>query len=331
MPAPSARIRALVTGAAGFVGGHLVRELLARGWVVRAAVRAPWKFAPDGVEQAIVPDVGPRTDWAAPLDGVEVVFHLAARAHAIAEAAADPVAEFERVNAAGTARLAACARIAGVRRIVAVSTIGVHGDVARVPALTESSPLAPASDYARSKLHGEQAVRAESGHGLEYAVVRPPLIYGACVPGNFRRLLRIVASGIPLPLGRVENSRSLAAVGNVVDVLRLCGEVESAAGETFVVADGQDLSTPALVRALAAGMGAPARLLPMPVAVLRAAARIAGREREFRQLCESLRVDASKARARLDWCPRYTPPEALRTTARWYARSRGRTGASREA
>ena len=211
-----------------------------------------------------------------------------------------------------------------LRRIVYVSTIGVHGDASNGTALDESSPIQPLNAYARSKVRAEAALRAESAHGSELAIVRPPLVYGAGVPGNLPRLLRLVASGVPLPLASVRNLRSLVAVENLVDALVLCGNQAAAAGQAYVIADGEDLSTPELVRTLALGLGVPARLVPVPPAALRLAARLAGREALYRQLGGSLQVDARKLRTELGWLPRVDARSALLETARWYARVRSR-------
>ncbi len=291
---------------------------------VRCTARNPSASLPAGVESAVVPEIGPATDWSHALDEVEVVFHLAGRAHVLRETARNPAAEFERVNAEGTAQLARCARRAGVRRVVYLSTIGVHGETSGAAAFTEASPLRPHNDYTRSKAHGEAALRSEAGERLEFTIIRPPLVYGAGVPGNFRRLLRVVASGMPLPLANVRNLRSLAAVENLVDGLLRCGDAAQAAGETFVVADGEDFSTPDLVRVLATGLGRPARLIPFPQALLRAAARAAGLGAQIVPLCGNLRVDASRLRQRLGWTPRIEAPSALIETARWYARTQVR-------
>jgi len=314
------RPRALVTGGSGFLGTHLVARLVESGWAVRCATRRPYGEAPPGIDCLDVGEIGPATDWAAALDGVEVVFHLAARAHVLAASERDSESDFERINVAGSARLARSAAEAGVRRIVYVSTIGVHGDHTDGAAFDESSPLAPVTAYARSKLRGEEALRAESRPGCEPAILRPPLVYGAGVPGNLRRLLRLVASGVPLPLASVQNRRSLIAAANLVDALVLCGETAQAAGHAFVVADAEDLSTPELVRALAAGLGTPARLWPAPPAGLRIAARLAGRAALYRQLCGSLQVNAQKLRTALDWRPRVDARSALCDTGRWFRR-----------
>jgi nucleoside-diphosphate-sugar epimerase len=232
--------------------------------------------------------------------------------------------EFERVNAEGTAQLARAARIACVRRVVYVSSIGVHGASSGHVVFNETSPLRPHNAYARSKARGEAALRAEAGQALEFVIVRPPLIYGVGVPANFRHLMRLVASGVPLPFASLHNLRSLAAVGNVVDFLLLCGSAARASGEVFVVADGEDLSTPDLIRTLAHGLGKSAHLVPFPIVMLETAARVAHRQLEFEQLCGNLRIDAAKARAQLGWMPKLHAREELTATARWYAQSQRR-------
>jgi len=328
MAAAAPRPRALVTGGSGFLGTHLVARLAGLGWAVRCAARRPWERPPPGVEVAVVGEVGPATDWAAALEGTEIVFHLAARAHVPAESEHASDAQFARVNVEGSARLARAAAQAGVRRVVYVSTIGVHGDRTDGAAIDEASAFNPATAYARSKLHGEEAMRAESPAGREPAILRPPLVVGAGVPGNLRRLLRLVASGVPLPLASVRNRRSLVAADNLVDALVLCGEKPDAGGQAFVVADGEDLATPELVQSLAEGLGVRARLLPLPPAALRIATRLAGREALYRQLCGSLQVDAARLRTLLGWHPRVSTRAALRDAGRWYSETQ-RTAAER--
>ena len=320
MAAAATRPRALVTGGSGFLGTHLIARLARSGWAIRCATRQARGDAPPDVECAVVGEIGPATDWGAALEGVDVVFHLAARAHVLAASERASESDFERVNVAGSARLASSAAAAGVRRVVYVSTIGVHGDHTDGAAFDEYSPLEPVTAYALSKLRGEAALRAESRPGCEPAILRPPLVYGAGVPGNLLRLLRLISSGVPLPLASVQNRRSFVAAANLADALVLCGEKAQAAGQAFVVADGEDLATPELVRALAEGLDVPARLWPAPPAALRLVARMTGREALYRQLCGSLQVNAQKLRTALGWRPRVDARSALWDTGRWFRR-----------
>lgn len=294
----------MVTGANGFIGRVLVRRLVADGRPVRAAVRREDVPLPAGVERANVGNIGPDTDWAAALDGVDAVVHLAARAHVLREDAADPLAAFRAVNAAGTRRLAAAARAAGVRRLVYVSTIGVHGVKTAGRPLDESSPFEPESLYAQSKLEGEHALReALVGSKTEWVILRPPLVYGPGAPGNFGRLARLVARGVPLPLGSVRNRRSLIHVANLADAIVRCIDHPAAAGETFVVSDGEDVSTAELVCRMGHAAGARARLVPCPPAILRLAGALLGRRGDVGRLVDDLVVDSGKIRARLEWRP----------------------------
>jgi nucleoside-diphosphate-sugar epimerase len=294
----------MVTGASGFVGRTLVRRLLADGRPVRAAVRSETALLPSGVERATVGDIGPGTDWSVALSGVDAVVHLAARAHMLREQSADPLATFRAVNAAGTRRLAEAARVAGVRRVVYVSTIGVHGVKTVGRPFDESSPFAPESLYAQSKLEGEQALQeALAGSRTEWVILRPPLVYGPGAPGNFGRLVRMVARGVPLPLASVRNRRSLIYVENLADAIVRCIDHRDAAGEAFVVSDGEDVSTAELVRGLARAVGAPARLLPCPPAVLRVAGALLGRRGDVGRLVDDLTIDSRKIRQMLGWVP----------------------------
>lgn len=314
----------LVTGATGFVGGLVVAALRARGLTARAALRRPGTLADPGVETRLVGEVGPDTDWDGALQGVDGVVHLAARVHVLRERAADPLAEFRRVNAAGTAQLAARAAAAGVRRLVFVSTIKVNGEATGERPFGEDDPPAPEDAYGVSKWEAEQALwRVAREAGLEAVVIRPPLVYGPGVGGNLRRLLRVLDAGWPLPFGAVANRRSLIGVWNLADLVVTALEHPGAAGETFLAADGEDLSTPELLRRLAAALGRPARLLPVPVRVLRLLGRLVGRRAEVERLCGSLRVDAGKARERLAWTPPVPVDEGLARTARWYREREG--------
>ncbi|TCO80334.1 nucleoside-diphosphate-sugar epimerase [Plasticicumulans lactativorans] len=306
----------LVTGATGFIGSEVCRQLLDRGWRVRAALRRAFAL-PTGVESAVVGDIGADTDWSAALDGVGAVIHLAARVHVMHEQASDPLNEFRRVNVAGTSRLATQAAAAGVGRLVFVSSIKVNGESTdERPPFTETDPAAPVDPYGISKWEAEtELLRISAASHLEVAIVRPPLVYGPGVGGNLRRILRAVASGLPLPFASIDNRRSLIGVWNLADLLLCALTHPRAAGEIFLAADGRDLSTPALIRGLAAGMGRPARLFPVPQGLLTALGRWSGRGAEMNRLCGSLEVDAGKARTLLGWEPPVAVEDGLRRTA----------------
>ena len=263
------------------------------------------------------------TDWGAALDGVTTVIHLAARVHVTRDTAADPLAEFRRVNVAGTERLALQAAARGVRRLVYVSSIKVNGERTDGRPFGDSDMPRPEGAYAQSKLEAEHVLRGIAARtGLDVVIVRPPLVYGPGVKGNFLSLLRLVDSGLPLPFARCDNRRSLIGVTNLADLLAECALHPAAAGEIFLAADGEDLSTPGLVRRVAGALGRRARLLPVPVSWLGGAARLLGRAALYERLCGSLQVDAGKAGRVLGWRPRLTVDDELTATARWYRRPR---------
>jgi nucleoside-diphosphate-sugar epimerase len=315
---------ALVTGATGFVGSHLIPALVAMGWTVRVLARPGRTVETPGVATFSVGDLADTPDLGPALDGVDVVLHLAGRAHVLRETATDPADEFRRANVVATEQLALRAARSGVRRFVFLSSVGVNGrDTVPGRPFTESDPPHPHNSYAVSKWEAEQALRAvAAATGLEIAIIRPPLVYGPGVRANFLRLLGLAASGLPLPLASVQNRRSLVGVWNLCDLIVACATHPAAAGETFLVSDQHDLSTPDLIRTVARALGRPARLFPFPVAVLRAAARVVGRGDEVDRLVGSLQVDSTKATRLLDWSPRVGVEEGLRRTSAWYLRAR---------
>jgi nucleoside-diphosphate-sugar epimerase len=316
--------RVLVTGADGFIGRHLLRILSERGIQHRAAVRR----RPSGgdPECVAVGDIGARTDWREALDGVEAVVHLAGRAHVLREKTVDPYGEFMRANAEGTATLAAAAAVAGVRRLVYVSSIGVLGNqTTDVPFRDDSVPQ-PHNSYAKSKLAGELAARSAADSGLAVVVVRPPLVYGSGVAANFLRLLRWIDRKIPLPLGAVNNRRSLVNVWNLCDLLVTFLDNPAAAGGTWLVSDGEDLSTPELIRRIAAAMGRRVRLPPVPVRLLELCGRLTGRGMQISSLCSSLTVDIGRTQRELGWSPSVPLNEAIARTVAWYLAEGGSRG-----
>lgn len=304
--------RVLVTGASGFVGKDLVGRLAddGSGWMPVAGVRRCSGLF--GEEWAL----GPLETFGAEVGlpgGLDAVVHMAARAHVLDEPEADPLEVFRRVNVDGTLRLARQAADSGVRRFLFVSSVGVNGNVSQRP-FTERDVPAPQEPYAVSKYEAEQGLwdlAAETG--MEVVVIRPPLVYGPGAPGNFGNLLRWVNKGVPLPLGAVtQNRRSLVALDNLVDLIVTCLDHPAAAGETFLVADGEDVSTAGLLRKVGDALERPARLVPVPVWMLRAGAAVLGKREMARRLLGSLQVDASKAREVLGWVPPVSLDEGLR-------------------
>lgn len=309
----------LVTGANGFIGAALCARMSANGWAVRAAVFPAGSPVPTGAAAVPVGGIDGRTDWVEALAGVEVVVHLAARVHVMKETAADPLEAFRKVNVSGTRWLAQSAAAAGVRRLVFMSTIGVHGNSPDGRPLTEDSPCDPNNDYSRSKLEAEQALLDVARPAkLETVIVRAPMAYGPGNKGNPLRLLAVLRKGGPLPFAAVDNRRSFIFLDNLVDALMLCATHPKAAGGAYLVSDGRDLSTPELLNELGGWLGRPARLFPFPQGLLRWAGRCLGHSSSVGSLLDSLTVDPGRIRRELGWSPRVTPAEGLRATADWY-------------
>jgi len=306
-------MKILVTGATGFVGGAVIRRLAADGIQAVAAVRRP---APDLAPFAScmeIGDIGPHTDWARALDGVTMVIHAAARVHIMQDAAADPLVEFRRVNVEGTLRLAQQAASAGVQRFVFVSSIKVNGE-ASAPGkpFHADQPPQPCDPYGISKMEAEEGLRILArGSAMEVTIVRPPLVYGPGVRANFGLLMRLLRTGIPLPLGTIDNRRSFVGLDNLTDLLITCVTHPAAANRTFLVSDGEDLSTPELLRRLGRAMGKPARLIPMPSGLLHVGAAMLGRREIAQRLCGWLQADIGETRRLLGWAPPVSVDEGL--------------------
>jgi nucleoside-diphosphate-sugar epimerase len=319
--------RVLVTGATGFVGRAVCRALAAAGCAVVAAVRDKNAEIAPGVTTRIVSDIG-TTEWVPHLEGVDAVMHLAARVHRPNETDTAALVESRRVNRDGTLRLAEAAGAAGVRRFVFASSIKVNGETTdHRPPFTEDDPPQPRDAYAVSKWEAEQSLRAIAAHtGLEAVIVRPPLVYGEGVKANFLALLKICRLAPPLPFAGVDNRRSLIYVGNLADAMARCVVHPAAAGQVFLVRDGEDVSTPELMRRIAAALGRPARLFAVPTALLKAMARLAGRGDMAARLLDTLAVDDRKIRRELGWSPPFAMAEGLARTASWFLSGRETQG-----
>ncbi len=308
----------LVTGATGFVGRSLVSRLTQQ-YRVRISTRGTsFEYGQSGVEVAAGKRLLPDEDWSTTLAGVSAVVHCAARVHVMHEGVGDSLAKYRRVNVAGTLNLARQAAAAGVARFVFLSSIKVNGDKTEAGApFTADQKPEPCDAYGVSKMEAEIALRelAEST-GMEVVIIRPPLVYGPGVKANFLCMMRWVARSGLLPFGAVtSNRRSFVAVDNLVDLLATCIDHPAAANQTFVVSDGEALSTAALLTRLGAALGRPARLIPIPVGWLKLGAALAGRSAVAQRLCGSLEVDIGKTRELLGWTPPLSVDEGLRRTA----------------
>ena len=306
----------LVTGATGFVGGALVRRLAAdpacKGVV--AAVRRKVETRPEGGRQVQVGDLLLTTDWGLALQGVDAVVHCAARVHVMQDDAVDALHAYREVNVFGTLHLARQAAQARVRRFVFVSSIKVNGEATQPgrPFSADDAP-SPLDPYGASKMEAERGLREiEAQTGMEVVIVRPPLVYGPGVKANFAAMMRWLARGMPLPLGSIHNARSMVALDNLVDLLATCLNHPAAAGQTFLVSDGQDVSTTELLRRTASAMGKKALLLPVPAYVLELGATLLGKRDVAQRLCGSLQVDIDKTRHLLGWSPTLTLDQGLK-------------------
>lgn len=307
----------LVTGASGFIGRHVIAELVQRSIKVRVARRQGTedKFSVDNVEVVYLSGPGTAaTDWSDAVANCRVVIHLAARAHVLRDRHEDSVRAFRLANVDYARACGEAAAIAGVKRFIFMSSLGVHGGTSSAEPIRAVSPFKPHTPYACSKAEAER-VLAEVVHGsnMKLTVIRPPLVYGPGAPGNFGLLVRAVASGLPLPLGSIKNNhRSFVAIDNLVDLIVTCLNHHGAADQTFLVSDGEDISTTDLLRRLASMMGKPARLMPVPVGWLAFGAQLLGKCEIYESLCGSLQVDISKTCSLLDWRPPVSVDEGLR-------------------
>lgn len=296
-----------VTGATGFVGRALCKDLLAHDHVVAPVVR----LAVGSAHEIIVGNIDAETNWLAALADVDAVVHLAARVHVMDDPAQNPLALYRASNTESTLNLARQTAQAGVKRFVFISTIKVNGEGGDAPYRETDMPV-PEDAYAVSKWEAEQGLQQIAADtGLEVVILRPPLVYGPGVKANFLRLMQTVQKGWPLPLGSIRNRRSLLYLGNFVDAIRLCVEHPAAAGQTFLIDDGEPVSTPELIRAVACAMGRPVRLLAVPVGVLELMGALLGKRAAVARLTGSLHVDSSFIRSRLGWAPPYSMASGL--------------------
>ena len=303
--------RVLVTGVTGLVGSHVARCFVERGFEVigtcRRTLRRDNRLA--GVRYELIGDIGPDTRWDEVLQAVDVVVHAAAHAHVMSPTSLDQAA-YQRVNVAGTKVLAAAARRAGVGRLVFVSSIKVNGEATPREPFRATDEPSPKDAFGRCKLAGEQVVRRELPD-TQWSIVRPPLVYGTGMRGNFARMAHLVSTGLPLPFATVQNRRSLIGVENLADLIVLLSTHPAAVGKVWLAADGEGVSTPELVRVIAGEIGLAARLWPCPSVLLRAIGAMVGRGAEMRRLTESLYLDIEPTVRELSWTPGVSFHEGL--------------------
>lgn len=303
--------RVLVTGAGGFIGRTLCETLSLEHFQVIPVSR---RSISD--EVAYVGEINGVTDWTKVLPGVHTVFHLAAHVHVTGRKS--PLDMYREVNVEGTRNLALQAADCGVRRIVFLSSIKVNGEFSVHP-LSERDTPHPADAYGLSKLEAEQVLgKISEATGLEVVIIRPPLVYGPGVKANFLNLMRLVESGVPLPFGGFNNKRSLIYVGNLVNALILCGTDSRAAGNVYLISDGPAISTPDLIKKLAAAMGSPSRVFSVPSGIMYIYSGLIRKSSKVQKLLTSMEIDDSKVRSQLGWIPPYSLEQGLEVTAGWF-------------
>lgn len=310
----------LVTGATGFIGTSLCRDLLGHGFRVRAAVRCRNIDLPAIVEQLEVGNISHKTDWTAALRGVTTIAHLASGAASQSEGTSSLLDRYREVNVGGAQSLAKAAAKQGVQRLLFMSTIKVNGEcTAPGKPFTEDDSPQPQEEYAQSKWEAEQLLHELCGeHGPALTVLRPPIVYGPRCKGNFITLMRAVDRGWPLPFAAIRNLRSLIYIGNLTSAVIACLQEPRSAGKTYLVSDGSDISTPDWIRAIGHAAGRRARLLSFPPLLLNFGASLLGKADVARRLTQSLQVDSTRFCQDLGWRPPFTLAEGFAQTARWY-------------
>lgn len=307
----------LVTGASGYIGSGLCAALAAKGLKVLGTGRRNdpeldvFRYEPFDLDSELAVD--------RLCIGVDCIVHLAGRAHVLKERCEDPLKAFRNANVLATVRLAEAAIRNGVRRFVYVSSIGVNGSFTQDCSFSEVSRKSPSTLYALSKCEAESALTTMmAGSATELVIIRPPMVYAGDAPGNFQRLLKLVHLGLPLPFKQVKNKRSIIALENLIDFVMLCTEHPRAAGELFLISDGQDVSISDIVECMAQGMGKKVRLIKFPVVLVKSLAKFMGKQSMYTQLYCSLQIDSSKARVLLGWAPPVSVHEALIAAGRKY-------------
>lgn len=312
----------LVTGANGFVGSAMCMRLANQAIPYRAAMRVSQEGVQSHPDWAVIDFIDGETDWNDALRDVQEIIHLAARVHVMRESSQDPLTDFRRVNVHGTANFARQAADTGVKRFIYVSSVKVNGESTNTgPPFRADDTPAPEDSYGISKFEAEQVlIKIASETGMEVVIVRPPLIYGPQVKGNFEVMMRLLAMGTPLPLaGVLDNRRSLIGLDNFVDLLTRCIDHPNAANQTFLASDDQDISTSELLKCMAKAIGSKSRIFSVPDCFLRFGLQLTGNSNLYRRLCGSLQVDIQKTKDRLGWTPPLSVDEGLkRITKKYY-------------
>jgi UDP-glucose 4-epimerase len=302
----------ILTGSNGFLGTALTKKLAESSFNIRHMLRRLSAESPDNSFE--IGDICGETDFRVALNDMEVVIHVAARAHLSKDQAIDPLAEYRAVNTAGSESLARQAAEAGVKRFIFISSIGVNG-LNSISPFSESDEESPHDPYTTSKYEAEVILKKIGNEtGMEVIIIRPPLIYGGNAPGNFGRLIRLLSINIPLPFGSVNNRRSMIYLNNLVDFIIRCIDHPKAANQIFLISDGDDISLKSFITIIRQALGKPAWLLPVPVGLFELMGMLTGKKGLVDRLIGDLQVDSSKAMKLLDWKPPYTIEQGVKAT-----------------
>lgn len=309
----------LVTGANGFVGKALCNYLNSSNTQIRALTRTPNEFS-SNIHNIVCDDLSAAGVLLEGMRGVDVVVHLAARVHVMQEGSSNALAAYRAVNVDLTLNLAKQAAAAGVKRFIYLSSIKVNGEKTPAGRAFRADDIpAPEDPYGVSKMEAEKALlKLSKSTGMEIVIIRPPLIYGPGVGANFMAMMRWLARRVPLPLGAIDNQRSMVALDNLLNLILICTTHPRAAGQVFLVSDDQDVSVTQLLKKLARAMKVKAILLPIPVAIIQFAAAMLGKISVAQRLCDNLQVDITKTKEMLNWSPPLTLDDGLKVTAEWY-------------
>ncbi len=304
----------LITGATGFIGREVCRQLRRLGYTVSGTTRDTGLHAgPENIPLHYIQEFSCEMDWSQAVAGADAIVHLAARVHQMRDQVVDPMSEYRRVNVEGTKSLATVAAAAGVKRFIFLSSIKVNGEKTIDTPFSERDTPAPIDPYGISKWEAEQALAKINSHSsLDTVILRSPLVYGPNAGGNFATLVRAVIKRWPIPLGAVANLRSLVYVGNLVSAIVQCLVHPSARGKTFFVSDGEDLSTVELVRRMAEAAGVVPRIFSCPLWCLHAAGVLTGRRQIIEKITDSLQLDSEHIRQALSWSPPFSVEDGLR-------------------
>jgi nucleoside-diphosphate-sugar epimerase len=316
-------LKILVTGTNGFIGSKLCHVLEENGFSIVAAVRGYIDTEADCATHTVsAGDIGPSTDWSLALNEIDVVIHLAARVHVMKESSKDPLAEYRRVNVEGTRHLSLMAARSGVKRFVYVSTVKVNGENTVEKSFSESDIPSPQNAYAISKWEAEEALRdIASQTGLEIVIIRPPLVYGPGAKGNMLSLMRYIDRGYPLPFGGIHNKRSFISLDNLADVLLTSTTNVNCAGQTFLVSDGDDLSTSELIKRIAAAMNRKSHLINIPEKLFSVIGTMMPPLRPILgRLTGSLVIDSTRFRSVAGWHPPQTVNAGIKDMVSEYLR-----------